>query len=114
MVVLVNPNNPDGRLVPVERLVAAARLLVVDEAFIDLLPAAASLAPTLPPRTVVLRSFGKTYGLAGVRLGFAIAGPDIAAALRADLGHGRSRGRRSKSVASPWRTMPGWPRRRSG
>ncbi|WP_289295138.1 threonine-phosphate decarboxylase CobD [uncultured Reyranella sp.] len=86
VVVLVNPNNPDGRLVPVERLVAAARLLVVDEAFIDLLPAAASLAPTLPPRTVVLRSFGKTYGLAGVRLGFAIAGPDIAAALRADLG----------------------------
>lgn len=77
-VVVVNPNNPDGRLLSVSDLTAlaarcAARggLLVVDEAFCDFTPGA-SLVPTLPPATLVLRSFGKTYGLAGVRLGFAI------------------------------------------
>ena len=57
-------------------LAAVKGLLVVDEAFIDFLPRRESLAGDLPPRTVVLRSFGKTYGLAGVRLGFAIASPD--------------------------------------
>ncbi len=41
----------------------AAWLLVVDEAFIDLLPASASLAGDLPDNAIVLRSFGKTYGL---------------------------------------------------
>lgn len=86
VVVLVNPDNPTGRLVPVEKLNPALRLLVVDEAFIDLSPSEASLAGRLPPRTVVLRSFGKTYGLAGLRLGFAIASPDFAASLRAELG----------------------------
>lgn len=86
VVVLVNPDNPTGRLVPVEKLKPAPTLLVVDEAFIDLSPSEASLAGRLPPRTVVLRSFGKTYGLAGLRLGFAIASPDFAASLRAELG----------------------------
>lgn len=86
VVVLVNPDNPTGRLVPAEDLVPPSTLLVVDEAFIDLLAPAASLAGKLPPRTVVLRSFGKTYGLAGLRLGFAITGAEFAAALRAELG----------------------------
>ena len=46
----------------------------------DVMPAGYSLAPKLPEGAVVLRSFGKTYGLAGLRLGFAIAtsvDPDI-------------------------------------
>lgn len=92
VVVVVNPNNPDGRVVTRDALLAeaAARageggLLVVDEAFADFDPAE-SLAPVLPPNAVVLRSFGKTYGLAGIRLGFAIAPPAIAAELRARLG----------------------------
>lgn len=86
VVVLVNPDNPTGRLVPLEALPPRPRLLVVDEAFIDLSPPEASLAGRLPPRTVVLRSFGKTYGLAGLRLGFAIANPDLASSLRDELG----------------------------
>lgn len=92
VVVLVNPNNPDGRIMPPARLVAlgqdvAARggLLVVDEAFADF-DADASLVPLLPPATVILRSFGKTYGLAGVRLGFAIAEPALAQILADRLG----------------------------
>ncbi len=87
--VLCNPNNPDGRRWPAASVLAAAPggLLVVDEAFADLEDAALSLAPLLPrPRVVVLRSFGKTYGLAGVRLGFALAAPAEAAALRDALG----------------------------
>jgi cobalamin biosynthetic protein CobC len=86
VVVLVNPDNPTGRLVPAERLTPRPTLLVVDEAFIDLSPSEASLADRLPPRTVVLRSFGKTYGLAGLRLGFAIADSAFASSLRAELG----------------------------
>ena len=46
----------------------------------------ASLAGDVPPRTIVLRSFGKTYGLAGLRLGFAIAGPSLIDRIRDELG----------------------------
>jgi cobalamin biosynthetic protein CobC len=92
--VIVNPNNPDGRLVPVDALIEIAAvlarnggMLVVDEAFVDVLPGYPSLAQRLPETgAVVLRSFGKTYGLAGLRLGFAIGPPDFAAGLRRRLG----------------------------
>ncbi|MFI5014125.1 MAG: threonine-phosphate decarboxylase CobD [Hyphomicrobiales bacterium] len=92
--IVVNPNNPDGRFVPREELAALARrlarkgaVLVVDEAFMDAEPASRSLAPILPPTgAVVLRSFGKLYGLAGLRLGFAVASPPLAAAVRQALG----------------------------
>jgi cobalamin biosynthetic protein CobC len=90
--VVVNPNNPDGRIVASAALrdLAAGmtgRALIVDEAFADFDAAEQSLAPALPERgAIVLRSFGKTYGLAGLRLGFAIAPPDLAAQLRAALG----------------------------
>ena len=87
--VVVNPNNPDGRLVApgiLAGLSARVGLLVVDEAFGDVVPAAASLAPAPPPETVVLRSFGKFYGLAGLRLGFAVAQGAWADRLSAALG----------------------------
>jgi cobalamin biosynthesis protein CobC len=92
--IVVNPNNPDGRVASRidlldlhERLAPRGGWLIVDEAFADFESQAESLAPVLPPKgTVVLRSFGKAYGLAGLRLGFAIASTDIAEALRAALG----------------------------
>jgi cobalamin biosynthetic protein CobC len=92
--VLVNPNNPDGRCHSAaavcnlaERMAARGGLLVVDEAFADFAPADLSAAPLLPhPALVVLRSFGKAYGLAGLRLGFALMAPERAARLRAVLG----------------------------
>lgn len=92
--VIVNPNNPDGRLEPAERLAATARrmarkggLLIVDEAFMDLLPGSASVAPLAgEPGLLVLRSFGKAYGLPGLRLGFALCGKELAARLRAAMG----------------------------
>ncbi len=84
--VVVNPDNPTGRLLAPQALRAIRGLLIVDEAFIDLLPLGASLAGDLPADTIILRSFGKTYGLAGVRLGFAIAERPIAERIRQELG----------------------------
>lgn len=93
VVVLCNPNNPDGRRIAPQVLadlgqILAARggWLVVDEAFVDPTPEL-SLAPLLPlPGVIVLRSFGKFFGLAGVRLGFALAETPLAALLSAALG----------------------------
>ncbi len=94
LAVVVNPNNPDGRLLPRATLLeiaarAATRggLLVVDEAFVEVAPEDTSVAgETDRPGLVVLRSFGKFHGLAGIRLGFAVAEPSTAARLRARLG----------------------------
>jgi cobalamin biosynthetic protein CobC len=93
-IVVCNPNNPDGRRTDPEALRTLARdlaarngLLVVDEAFADLEDGPLSLIPDLPEEgVVVLRSFGKTYGLAGLRLGFAVAGQALVARIRAALG----------------------------
>ena len=88
--VVVNPNNPDGRLVaPGDLAILAQRVgtLVVDEAFMDALVPSQSLVPRLPAsRAIVLRSFGKIYGLPGLRLGFVIAPRSRAEALRRMLG----------------------------
>jgi cobalamin biosynthetic protein CobC len=94
LAIVVNPNNPDGRIVAKEALLACAAalrphngLLVIDEAFMDVGPPDASLADeTGRGNIVVLRSFGKFFGLAGLRLGFALAAPALAARLRAGLG----------------------------
>lgn len=91
--IIVNPNNPDGRLVAAQDLLALAAalsahggLLIVDEAFVDF-ERGASVVPQMPTNGVmVLRSFGKTYGLPGLRLGFAIAPDQIATRLRTALG----------------------------
>ena len=91
--VVVNPNNPDGRTVARVDLLRVAKdlamrggMLIVDEAFADVADPGLSLVPVLPPNAVVLRSFGKMYGLAGLRLGFAVTAPRPAAALRDALG----------------------------
>lgn len=86
VVVVVNPNNPTGRLFSPKDFAGISGFLVVDEAFIDFLPREMSFASQLRSGAVVLRSFGKTYGLAGVRLGFAIASPELAPRIREELG----------------------------
>jgi cobalamin biosynthetic protein CobC len=85
--VIVNPNNPDGRTIPPDDLLRLAddRLLIVDESFGDVAPHL-SVAPHAHDRLIVLRSFGKFYGLAGVRLGFLVAGSHIIAGARAAFG----------------------------
>ena len=85
LLVLASPANPDGRVTPPEQLRALARrmTLVVDEAYADPAP---GLCGEASDRLIVLRSFGKFYGLPGVRLGFVIAGPRVTGALRHLLG----------------------------
>jgi cobalamin biosynthetic protein CobC len=92
-VVIVNPNNPDGRVATRDELADVAAILqrrggwlVIDEAFADVDPAlsAVNLCAKLP--VVILRSFGKFYGLAGLRLGFALAAPLIAQRIAAAIG----------------------------
>ena len=90
LVVVVNPNNPDGRVRSADELVTLARrltegVLVVDEAFCDAMPEA-SVIGAAQDNIVVLRSFGKFFGLAGLRLGFAICAPELAARIRAWFG----------------------------
>jgi cobalamin biosynthetic protein CobC len=94
LAIVVNPNNPDGGLVTGEALLSIAErlhrrggLLMVDEAFMEAAPQAASLAGSVAGEGIaVLRSFGKFYGLPGLRLSFAIAGRTLARRLAAALG----------------------------
>jgi cobalamin biosynthetic protein CobC len=87
---LANPNNPDGVHRSADRLAALGEVqarvggwLIVDQAFADAMP---DEDATGGKRVVALRSFGKFFGLAGVRLGFVIAAPDILSRLRDWLG----------------------------
>ena len=87
MAVVVNPNNPDGRVFSKDELLGIAGsvdCLVVDESFADARPEV-SVAPDAGAGLIVLRSFGKFYGLAGLRLGFALG--DVA---------------RLQDLAGPW------------
>src|SRR5262249_57050818 len=89
LAIIVNPNNPDGRIITKERLLALSDdlsgrggLLAVDEAFMDVGPPEASLAGEIDRgNIIVLRSLGKVFGLAGVRLGVALAALRSAAQL---------------------------------
>jgi cobalamin biosynthesis protein CobC len=81
IVLLVNPNNPDGQLIDVKSLMEIARtltdrggFLVLDEAFSDVVPGSSLLPYIKDENILVLRSFGKFFGLAGLRIGF-LAGP---------------------------------------
>ncbi|MFC4515018.1 MULTISPECIES: Rv2231c family pyridoxal phosphate-dependent protein CobC [Streptomyces] len=86
LVVVGNPTNPTSVLHPAStlaRLARPGRILVVDEAFMDAVPVEReSLASrTDLPGLVVLRSLTKTWGLAGLRVGYVLAAPDTVAVL---------------------------------
>ncbi|WP_336083499.1 threonine-phosphate decarboxylase CobD [Thalassospira sp. CH_XMU1448-2] len=94
IVIIVNPNNPDGGILPPSEIAALSELakqarsfLIVDEAFMDCQPDQ-SICPIIGdlPNTLVLRSFGKFFGLAGVRLGCVVMAPDLAAGLSERIG----------------------------
>ena len=91
--VVVNPNNPDGRVTNHATLTRVAGQLkgrggwlIVDEAFADVDPAISAVAWCSDGPVVILRSFGKFYGLAGLRLGFAIGAPDLIERIASALG----------------------------
>lgn len=82
LAVVVNPNNPDGRQHDRGELLALlprVGRLVIDESFADAVPGVSLASEAGRPGLLILRSFGKFYGLAGLRLGFALGSePDIA------------------------------------
>ncbi len=84
LLVCAHPNNPDGVLIDIPKIQRLRNMRIVDEAFADAEPANS----LLPNRNgaIVLRSFGKFFGLAGVRLGFVIADKPLARDIRAALG----------------------------
>ncbi len=84
--VIVSPNNPTGTTIAREELLEIAAtippstVLVVDEAYVEFLPEGESSAVELVgeiPNLVVVRTFSKAYGLAGLRLGYAVAQREI-------------------------------------
>ncbi|MHB2018606.1 MAG: aminotransferase class I/II-fold pyridoxal phosphate-dependent enzyme [Candidatus Xenobia bacterium] len=88
VVYLANPDNPTGSVHPPQKIAAlldalpAGSLLLHDEAYANFLPVSERLADLPPdPRIIRMRTFSKEYGLAGLRLGYAIATTDTVAAL---------------------------------
>jgi len=88
-VICVNPNNPDGQRTSTGDLMDIAAnvgTLIVDEAFMDMTEDESLCRFALPGNVVVLRSFGKFFGLAGLRLGFAVGAPETTHSLSRLLG----------------------------
>ncbi len=93
VLVVVNPNNPDGaRYAPGElaeigrRLASRGGWLIIDEAFADVTPGLSLSAHCNQDGIILLRSFGKFFGLAGLRLGFALTHRHMADHLNRALG----------------------------
>jgi histidinol-phosphate aminotransferase len=82
---IASPNSPSGHSVPLDQLrELASRLsgvLAIDEAYVDFAAESALSLVTEFPNVIVLRTMSKGYGLAGLRLGFGIANPDLLAGL---------------------------------
>lgn len=91
LVVIGNPTNPTSVLHTREQVLGLrrpGRIVVVDEAFADSIPGEPhSLAGDAPPDVLVLRSLTKTWGLAGLRVGYALGAPKLLARLTAQRAH---------------------------
>ena len=91
IVFVANPNNPTGTLAPREELIRFVNevpesvLLVLDEAYLEFLSDPVDLVPLIRLGTrrnlILMRTFSKIYGLAGLRIGYGIAAPELVAAL---------------------------------
>ncbi len=93
VLLLINPNNPTGEALEREQLLAWRQQLarrggwlIVDEAFIDVTPQHSLASESQLPGLIVLRSLGKFFGLAGVRVGFVLAEPALLNRLHEQLG----------------------------
>ncbi len=91
--VIVNPNNPDGRIVPAKILIDLVKemhsrggFLIVDEAFADPHPECSVASHAGMAGLFVLKSFGKFFGLGGLRLGFALTTEENAKKIKLKLG----------------------------
>lgn len=83
--VTVHPNNPTAEFTEARNL-PQSPLTIIDESFCDVAPDRSLMTRATLPGTIILKSFGKFWGLAGMRLGFAIGDPALIAQLRKTLG----------------------------
>ncbi|MEP5760843.1 MAG: threonine-phosphate decarboxylase [Litoreibacter sp.] len=97
--VFVSPNNPTGDFAPTENTFDR-RLNIIDESFCDISPEHSLIKHSSKPGVLILKSFGKFWGLAGVRLGFAIAHASTLSSLE-DTAHSQSRSS-MKDMLGPW------------
>lgn len=91
VVFIANPNNPTGTIVRTEKLahfiesVPAEVVIALDEAYIEFLEAPLDLLPAVRdgarPNLILMRTFSKIYGLAGLRIGYGIGHPEFIAEL---------------------------------
>jgi histidinol-phosphate aminotransferase len=81
LVIIANPNNPTGTYIEVDKITAFLQkykgLLVVDEAYIDFYGGSAADLTDEYDNLIVTQSMSKSYSLAGLRIGFAVASPGI-------------------------------------
>ena len=85
--VRVHPNNPDGRLFSRAEIEHQHdQLTIIDESFCDVCPKSSLIDLAQRPNHIVLKGLGKFWGLAGLRLGFAIATPDLVQKISQQLG----------------------------
>lgn len=85
--IFVHPNNPDGQVFSAQEIAPDHnRLTIIDESFCDCAPDLSHIAMTGRPDVIVLKGLGKFWGLAGMRLGFAIGSPDLISNLTNRLG----------------------------
>jgi len=85
LVVVVNPNNPTGTSVPLEaiaRIAQEAELVLVDEAYSEFNRTTALPLLEDHDNIILTRTFSKAFGLAGLRLGFAISTPEVISTLK--------------------------------
>ena len=99
--VYVHPNNPDGREWDASHI-GGRRLTVIDESFCDVTPACSHIARAQDPGILVLKSFGKFWGLAGMRLGFAIGAPETLAPVTRREGEGDTNHAALADHLGPW------------
>ena len=90
-IVVIQPNNPTGLFIEHQELTLVSNqlskgaYLIVDEAFMDVTPERSLLNHALPDNVIVMRSFGKFFGLAGIRLGFCFAHASLISRLEEKL-----------------------------
>ncbi|WP_306113532.1 MULTISPECIES: threonine-phosphate decarboxylase [unclassified Roseovarius] len=105
--VIVHPNNPTGHWYTLEDLTAP--FMVIDESFADVDPSRSMIGIADQPGRIVLKSFGKFWGLAGLRLGFAIGPQELIDRLSQMLGPWPVSGP-AQSVATAALTDLAWAR----
>lgn len=93
VIVVVNPNNPTGRMFDPDKLASMAEYqaakdgwLIVDEAFADVIPRISAIEHAGAPGLIILKSLGKFFGLAGARVGFLVGDLNVVSEVQSALG----------------------------